>query len=198
MKKPQRKQPMGPKAVRGSDAARRLAALMLEAWSGVRTTQSASDAMGVALTRFYQLEARVLQAIVSALEPRPPGRQQTAESELVKLQAEKQRLLRDVERFQSLYRTSQRSLGVVVAKAPEPSKNAVPGGKRRRGPRRKARGQAVASVLLGNAPPSGADEGSDGAAKQGSGSRGRNEGQQAGEAASPADPGNAQRGDVRG
>ena len=192
MKKPQRQQPMGPKAVRGSDAARRSAALMLEAWSGVRTTQSASDAMGVALTRFYQLEARVLQTIVAALEPRPRGRQKTPESELAKLKTEKQRLQRDVERFQSLYRTSQRSLGVVVAKAPEPSKNAVPGGKRRRGPRRKARGQAVASVLLGNAPPSGADEGSDGAAKQGSGSRGRSEGKPAVEAARETGPGHAQ------
>ena len=198
MKKPPRQQPMGPKTVRGSDAARRSAALMLEVWSGVRTTQSASDAMGVAVTRFYQLEARVLQTIVSALEPRPRGRQKTAESELAKLKAEKQRLQRDVERFQSLYRTSQRSLGVVVAKAPEPSKNAVPGGKRRRGPRRKARGQAVASVLLGNAPPSGADEGSDGAAKQGSGSRGRSEGKPAVEAASEAGPGDAQRPDLGG
>ena len=74
MKKPVRQQPMGPKAVRGSDAARRTAALMLEVWSGVRTTQSASDAMGVAVTRFYQLEARALQMVVSAMEPRPRGR----------------------------------------------------------------------------------------------------------------------------
>jgi hypothetical protein len=189
---------MGPKAVRGSDAARRQAALMLEAWSGVRTTQSASEAMGVALTRFYQLEARVLQMIVTALEPRPRGRQVTVETELGKLKAEKQRLQRDVERFQSLYRTSQRSLGVAVAKSPEPQKNAAPGGKRRRGPRRKARGQTVASVLLGNAPPSGAGEGIDGAAKQGSGSRGRNQGQPTGEAASASDPGNADGRDVRG
>ncbi len=198
MKKPVRQQPMGPKAVRGSDAARRTAALMLEVWSGVRTTQSASDAMGVAVTRFYQLEARALQMVVSAMEPRPRGRQKTAESELSKLRAEKQRLQRDVERFQALYRTSQRSLGVAVAKPAEPAKNAEPGGKRRRGPRRKARGQAVAKVLLGNAPPSGANEGSDGAAKQGSGTRGRLEGKLAVEATREVDPGNAQRGDVRG
>jgi len=198
MKKPQRQQPMGPKAVRGSDAARRQAALLLEVWSGVRTTQAASDAMGIAVTRFYQLEARALQMIVSAMEPRQRGRQKTPETELAKLKVEKQRLLRDVERFQSLYRTSQRSLGVVIAKPPEPSKNAEPGGRRRRGPRKKARGQAVASVLLGNAPPSGASEVEDGTAKQGSGTRGRNEGRQAGEAAGAADPGHAQRADVRG
>ena len=73
MTSPKRSHPMGAKAVRGSEAARRQAALLLEAWSGVRSTQSASEAMGVALTRFYQLEARALQLIVSAMEPRPPG-----------------------------------------------------------------------------------------------------------------------------
>ena len=83
--KGKRNHPMGAKAVRGSDAARRLAALLLEAWSGVRSTQDASLAMGVALTRFYQLEARALESIVAALEPRPRGRQVTAAGELEKL-----------------------------------------------------------------------------------------------------------------
>ena len=149
--KKQRQQPMGAKAVRGSEAARRHAALLLEAWSGVRSTQSASDAMGIALTRFYQLEARALQAIVDAMEPRPRGRQRTAESEISKLKAEKQRLVRDAERFQSLYRTSQRALGIAVAKAPEKGQTPVAGGtgKRKRGPRKRARGQAVAAELLG-------------------------------------------------
>lgn len=167
MKRPQRQQPMGPKAVRGSDAARRQAALLLEVWSGVRTAQAASEAMGVAVTRFYQLEARALQMMVSAMEPRPRGRQKTAESELGKLRLERQRLLRDVERFQSLYRTSQRTLGVAIAKPQEPSKNPAQGSKRRRGPRQKARGQAVATVLLGSAPPTGAPVNSDGATEQG-------------------------------
>ena len=63
--------------------------------------------------------------------------------------------------------------------------------------RQKARGQAVASVLLGNAPPSGANEGEDGAAKQRSDPRERKAGKQTGEAASTGDPGHAQRADVR-
>ena len=69
-----RVQPMGARAVRGSDAARRLTALLLEAWSGVRTTMATSEAMGVTLPRFYQLEARALQVLVTAMEPRPRGR----------------------------------------------------------------------------------------------------------------------------
>jgi hypothetical protein len=188
---------MGAKAVRGSDAARRLAALLIEGWSGVRSTQSASDAMGVALTRFYQLEARALQAIVAAMEPRSRGRQRTAESEVAKLKAEKQRLLRDVERFQSLYRTSQRALGIAVAKPPEKGNTPAPGGKRKRGPRKRARGQAVAAVLLGDAVPEGPQEGYDDATEQGSGAPNgatRNPREQA---PREADPGDDQRYAVR-
>jgi len=198
MKKPSRQQAMGAKAVRGSDAARRLAALLLEAWSGVRSTQSASDAMGVALTRFYQLEARALQVLVAAMEPRPRGRQVTAESEVVKLKAEKQRLQREVERFQALYRTSQRSLGVAIAKKPEPEKNAAPGGKRRRGPRKKARGQAVAAVLLGNAVAEGPREAADGATEQGIEARGRIAGRPGEQVAAESAAGNADRRDAGG
>jgi hypothetical protein len=169
-------QPLGIKAVRGSDAARRSAALLIEAWCGVRGTQSASEAMGVVLPRFYQLEARGLQALVSAMEPRPRGRQRTDASELAKLRMQLQRLQRDLERYQSLYRTAQRTLGIAFAKPPEPQKNPAPGGKRKRGPRKKARGQAVAAVLLGGAPPEGAREASNGATESGLGARGQGAG----------------------
>lgn len=178
MSKP-RQQPLGVRAVRGSDAARRMTALLLEAWSGVRSTQAASEAMGVALPRFYQLEARALQLIVSAMEPRPRGRQRTVESELSRLRLQQQRLMRDAERYQALYRTAQRALGVVVARPAEKAENPAPGGKRKRGPRTKARGQTVAAVLLGNAPPAGAREASDGATEQGPGPRGQPAGQPA-------------------
>jgi hypothetical protein len=174
--KTKRVQVLGVRAVRGSDAARRAAALLLEAWCGVRSTQSASEAMGVALPRFYHLEARALTVLVSAMEPRPRGRQKTAESELAKLKAEIQRLRREVARHQALYRTAQRSLGIAFAKPPEPQKNPAPGSRRKRGPRKKARGQAVAAVLLGGAPPPGAREASNGATEPGLGARGQGAG----------------------
>ena len=191
MTSPKRSHPMGAKAVRGSEAARRQAALLLEAWSGVRSTQSASEAMGVALTRFYQLEARALQLIVSAMEPRPRGRQRTPESELGKLRREKQRLVRDAERYQSLYRTVQRSLGLSIAKATESQKNPAPGGKQKRGPRQRARGQAVAAVLLGGAPPTGARETSTGTTEQGPGARRRADGRPGVQVAAAGDLGDA-------
>src|SRR5690348_10825043 len=108
---------MGARSVRGSEAARRLAALLLEAWCGARSTQSASEAMGVTLPRYYQLEGRALQAIVAGLEPRPRGRQRTPASELAKAQLEHKRLQREVERYQSLYRAAQRALGLPEVKA---------------------------------------------------------------------------------
>ena len=198
MTKPVRKQPLGVRAVRGSDAARRSAALLLEAWCGVRSTQSASEAMGVALPRFYHLEARALQLLVSAMEPRPRGRQRTTESEVGRLKVEIQRLRREVERYQALYRTSQRSLGIAFARLPEPQKNPAPGSRRRRGPRKKARGQAVAAVLLGGAPPEGAREASNGATEQGLGTRGQGAGRRSEQAAGGGhlqhDAGDADRG----
>lgn len=194
MNKPKRQQPMGAKAVRGSEAARRLAALLLEAWSGVRTTQSASDAMGVALTRFYQLEARALQVLVSAMEPRPRGRQRTAEGEIAKLKAEIQRLRRDVERFQSLYRTAQRALGIAMAPPAPKGDTVAMGGKRKRGPRKRARGQAVAAELLGGELAGGASrEASDAATDQRSGPRGRDPRQPGEQAPREGDPEDAQR-----
>jgi hypothetical protein len=197
MKKP-RLQPMGARSVRGSDAARRLAALLLEAWSGVRSTQSASEAMGVALTRFYQLEARALQRIVEAMEPRPRGRQRTAASEITKLKAEKQRLVRDAERYQSLYRTAQRALGIAVAKPPEKANNPALGGRRKRGPRRRARGQAVAAVLLGNAAAVGPREVVDGAVNERTGSRGLVAGRSGEQVAAQGAAGDAHRRDAGG
>lgn len=198
MTKPKRQQAMGARSVRGSDAARRLAALLLEAWSGVRSTQSASDAMGVAVTRFYQLEARALQVLVSAMEPRPRGRQRTAASEVAKLKADKQRLLRDVERFQSLYRTAQRALGIAVAKPGAKEDTVAAGGKRKRGPRQKARGQAVAAVLLGGVIADGASrEAIDGTAQQRSEPRGRDPRHAREQAPGEVDPEDDLRRDVR-
>jgi len=194
--KAKRSAPTGARAVRGSEAARRKAALLLEAWSGVRSTTSASEAMGVALPRFYQLEARALQLIVAAMEPKPRGRQTSAQGEVTKLRSEKQRLLRDVERFQALYRTAQRSLGIAMAKAPEKAQNAVPGGKRKRGPRQRARGQAVAALLRTNQQPDVVREANDGATEQGPGTHRHAARRGGGQVAAEGDPGNADPGTV--
>lgn len=147
-----RSQTVGPPSLKGSAEARRQAAMILEALNGVRTTQEAADAMGIALPRYYLLETRALEGFIEALEPRPRGRPIDAERELVKLREEIERLEREMRRYQALYRTAQRSLGVPSSPGNElVSKKASPSGKGRslktRRGRRKSRGEKVLSGL---------------------------------------------------
>lgn len=147
-----RSQASGRPALKGSAQARRQAAVILEALNGVRTTQEAADAMEIALARYYVLETRALEGFIEALEPRPRGRPVDPERELAKLREEVERLEREMRRYQALYRTAQRALGVPAS----PSVEAVPrkatrNGRRtaqktRRG-RRKSRGEIVLSGL---------------------------------------------------
>jgi len=134
----------GARSVTGSDQARRLGAWLLRSLSGACGPLDAARGMGVALARYYQLEARVLQAMVAALEPRPRGRQVHSEARERKSQQERQRLERDLHRYQALYRTLQKTMGVppeLPARAEEKA-----GGKKRR-LRRVTRGERVAKVL---------------------------------------------------
>jgi len=124
----------------GSERARQHAALILEVFAGVRATHQASEAMGVSVNRYYQLEARGLQGMLTALEPRPRGRQRGPEDEIEKLKQENERLTRDVTRLQSLVRVAQRSLGIEMsAKKKEPAP-----GRRRRATHR---GKKVVALL---------------------------------------------------
>jgi hypothetical protein len=96
----------------GSSQAKRYAAVLLEVLSGVLGPQEGSQAMGVSVNRYYQLETRALQGFITALEPRPKGRQQTPEREIDRLRESNGRLLRELSRSQALLRAAQRSLGV--------------------------------------------------------------------------------------
>ncbi|MHC4717798.1 MAG: hypothetical protein ACYS5V_12570 [Planctomycetota bacterium] len=143
----------------GSRVATKTAAVILEVLSGVRDTGEASQALGVALSRYYVLEARAIQGLVTALEPRPKGKQQSPEAALRQSRQEVARLAREVARTQALLRVSQRTLGVKPVRAPEKrsklgtssSKSKVR--RRRRTVRRAA--QAIArlrSTASGDAP----------------------------------------------
>lgn len=134
----------------GSEQARKLTACLLQSLSGACGPQEAARTMGVALARYYQLEARALQAVLSAMEPRARGRKESEESRAHKVRAERQRLERELHRYQALYRTLQKSLGVATtpAKAAEEK-----GGKRRRRQRKVTRGERVARVLGASASP---------------------------------------------
>jgi hypothetical protein len=155
----------GPRAVVGSDVARRTASLILEALTGVRTTQEAADALGVALPRYYVLETRALSGLVGALEPRSRGRQRGAAERISALEGEVARLERELRRFQALQRASQRALGLVAAPAAReggtkaPRRKGDEGGKprRKRRPNRATRAERIAKGLTRGLPSTSKD-----------------------------------------
>jgi hypothetical protein len=107
----------------GSREAKRQAAIVLEVLSGLRGPTEGSQTMGVSLSRYYQIETRGLQGLITALEPRPKGRQTTPEQERDALAKEKRRLEREVTRLQALLRAAERSVGITpLPKASKESK----------------------------------------------------------------------------
>ena len=137
------KPPVTIKTLGGSAVARRLAAAILEGLAGLRGPQEASQALGISLPRFYHLEARAIEGLITALEPRPRrGRRRKPESEIAALVRDKQRLEREVQRLQTLVRVAQRTIGL----APVPTKPAG-GGKRRKARRAMVRAARAVEVL---------------------------------------------------
>jgi hypothetical protein len=104
----------------GKDAgheAQRLAAAILEVLAGVRTPSQAAEALGVSQARYFQVEARAMQALVAACEPRPRGPGRSADKELAALQRQHERLQRELSRQQALVRLAQRTIGLAPPKA---------------------------------------------------------------------------------
>jgi hypothetical protein len=110
-----------------SKEAKHLAAVLLDVLAGSRSPVQAAEALGLSLPRYYQLEARGLQGLLAACEPRPRGRQPSVGAETETLRKEIAQLRRDLLRQQSLVRLTQRTLGV---SPPAPRKQA----KRKRKP----------------------------------------------------------------
>src|SRR5215471_19131966 len=117
--------PLAPQA--GKDA-KRLAAVILEVWAGLRTPQQAAEALCVSLPRYYQIEANGLQGLVAGCAPKPKGRQVNPAHEATVLRRDNERLRRELGRQQALVRLTQRGLGV----APPPTKPATKKGRRRK------------------------------------------------------------------
>ena len=128
-------------SLKGSANAKRLAAVILEVLSGVRTPTDASQATGISLPRYYVLETRGLQGLIMALEPRPKGKQRSPASTVAALGREKEKLQRELLRAQALVRAAQRSVGL-RERRPEKAK---PGQRRRRRPSARAL-KAVAAL----------------------------------------------------
>ena len=90
------------------------------------------------MARYYQLELRALQGMMTALEPRPKGPKSTPEKVIATLEREKGVLERELRRAQSLVRAATRSVGIRSPKK-------TPGVKKRR--RKKPRARVVLETL---------------------------------------------------
>jgi hypothetical protein len=129
-----------------------LAAVILEILSGVRGPQEGSEALGISLTRYYQLEARALAALVQSLEPQAKGKRSSPEKRIATLESENHRLGQELRRYQTLLRVAQRGLGVASAdrkQAKLGSQRSAKQTKRRRGT---VRGLKLAQELSPPAP----------------------------------------------
>ena len=110
--------------------------MILEVLAGVRTPTAAAAALAIRLPRYYLLEQRAVQGLVSACEPRPRGRVVSANRRLAQLERELAVTRRELGRQQALARTTQRALGLVANSSPAPTttgkvKGASSGPKRR-------------------------------------------------------------------
>ena len=126
-----------------------MALAILDVLVGSRTPLQAAECLGVSLPRYYQLESRALDGLLAACEPRPRGRQTSVESELVTARKDVDRLKRELTRYQSLVRLTQRTVGVPP---PTPAKET----KRKRKPNVRAMRRAEQlrdEVAPGTEPP---------------------------------------------
>jgi hypothetical protein len=140
-----------------SREAKRLAAVVLDVLAGARTPPQAAEALGVSLPRYYQLEDRAVAHLVAGCEPAPRGRQAGGQAQVQALTREAERLKRELARYQSLVRLTQRTVGV------PPPALAKAGGKRRRksavrAMRRAERLRAEAEEPVGVGPAEGGTE----------------------------------------
>jgi len=114
--------------------AQRLAAAILEVLAGVRTPSQAAEALGVSLPRYFQLETRAMQGLVAGCEPRPRGPGRSADTALIALRRQHERLQRELSRQQTLVRLAQRHVGLAPPKPVATSGGKDKSKKRRRRP----------------------------------------------------------------
>lgn len=162
-KKPPRRRAPCPRP--GSGQANKLAAVILEVLAGVRLPVDAAAQAGISLPRYYQLELRVLDAIVRACEPRPRGKIRSPQRQMEQLQRQVSRLEQECARQQALVRAAHRTIGLAPPAKPggnkaggKPSPDQSPQkGKRKRQRKPTVRALKVAKLLRAaseaSAPP---------------------------------------------
>jgi len=119
LKKPSAKPKGASASPQGTAQAKRITAAILEVLGGLRTPGQAATALAMSLPRYYLMENRAIQGMVSACEPRLLGRTMTPAGELTKLRKDYERLKRDYDRQQAVLRAAQRAVGLPPPAAPD-------------------------------------------------------------------------------
>ena len=117
-----------------SAEARQVASVVLEVLGGAIGPGEAATRLGRTSTQYYKLEARALEGLLMACEPRVRGRQRNPEKELESLAASHRKLERECSRLQALVRALGRASGVKrkavpLAEKPSAGKSGVERGK---------------------------------------------------------------------
>ena len=138
-----------PGDVVGSREARRAAAIVLEVLAGLRTPTEAGIALEISATHYYNIEARGLQGLVAALEPKPPGKRPDLSLKIAELEGEKKVLAAELARTHGLLRMARNAIGI---RSPEredsEGRTKKPRGKRKASVRAR---RAVKGLLGGDA-----------------------------------------------
>jgi len=135
VQKPAARKVRGPHSLKGGTReANRLAIGILEVLAGGCTPAEAAGRLGVSLVRYYQLETRALEGLVTACEPKPLGKQPALETRIAALERQLQQAQRECARQQALVRATQRSAGLLP-----PAKSDKPAAAQNRSRRRRRR-----------------------------------------------------------
>jgi hypothetical protein len=102
--------PSPPPATR---SAQQVAGAILEVLAGVRSITDAALVLGITPARYYVLEARAVEGLIAACEPRSPGPAtgSALAAEVDRLRAERDRLRDEAARYQALARIAQVAFG---------------------------------------------------------------------------------------
>lgn len=128
---------------------RRRAAAVLEVLGGAKSPAEAAEALGISLPRYYQLEARALEGLISACEPRVRGRSSGEGRTLHALKKENERLRQELSRTMALARAVQRAAGMPT----DGEEHGLTDGRVRKRRRPRARALRAAHALVSETPP---------------------------------------------
>jgi hypothetical protein len=132
---------------------------ILEVLAGLRTPTEAARALQISVPRYYVLETRALEGLVTACEPKPLGKQPTPQTRIAALEKELQQARHECARQQALVRAAQRTVGLSLPAGRSGKQKTEPAAGKRRRRRPTVRALRAAKTLRENSSISPTAEG---------------------------------------